>query len=223
MKKNLMFLVIAALGLASCNGGFKQAPGGLLYNIHIEKSGPKIKEGDFISLNAVTKTDGDSVLFSSYEQGAASNSIMQKNRPVGDVSNIFQYLAEGDSVTVKANIDSMVKRGMRKPPIKGKYIVYEIKIEKVISKGTGKDADSSFNGQVKKYMASQVQAMAKHEDASMKKYITDNKLNGTTTADGLYYVVNKPGNGEKAALGDTVELFYTGKFLTGKVFDTNIK
>jgi len=223
MKKNLMFLVIAALGLASCNGGFKQAPGGLLYNIHIDKSGPKIKEGDFISLNAVTKTDGDSVLFSSYEQGAASNSIMQKNRPVGDVANIFQYLAEGDSVTVKANIDSMVKRGMRKPPIKGKYIVYEIKIEKVISKGTGKDADSTFNGQVKKYMANQVQEMAKSEDSKMKKYIADNKLNGTTTADGLYYIVNKPGVGDKPAVGDTAAVLYTAKFLNGKVFETNVK
>ena len=45
MKKNLMFLALATIGLASCNGGFKKAPGGLLYNINIDKSGPKIKEG----------------------------------------------------------------------------------------------------------------------------------------------------------------------------------
>ncbi|HJP62819.1 MAG TPA: FKBP-type peptidyl-prolyl cis-trans isomerase [Mucilaginibacter sp.] len=223
MKKNLMFLVIAAVGLASCNGGFKQAPGGLLYNIHTNKGGAKIKAGDFISLNAVTKTDGDSVLFSTYEQGSPSNTVMQGKMNPGDVSNVFQYLAEGDSVTVKTSIDSMVKKGMRRPPIKGKFIVYEIKVEKVIPKGKGKEADSAWNGEVKKYMDGQVKLMAKTEDVKMKKYIADKKLNGTTTADGLFYVVDKPGAGEKPAVGDSVVLFYTGRFLNGKVFESNVK
>ena len=35
MKKNLMFLALASMGLASCNGGFKQGDGGMLYDIHI--------------------------------------------------------------------------------------------------------------------------------------------------------------------------------------------
>ena len=33
MKKNLIFLALAAVGLASCNGGFKKGAHGLLYNI----------------------------------------------------------------------------------------------------------------------------------------------------------------------------------------------
>ena len=142
MKKNLVFLALATIGLASCNGGFKQAPGGLLYNIHIDKGGPKIKVGDFISVNVVAKTDADSVIFSTYEQGNRSDRILQKGAP-GDVMSVFTNLAEGDSVTVKTNMDSLFKKGMRRPPIKGKYIVYEVKVEKVISKGTGKGADTA--------------------------------------------------------------------------------
>ncbi|MEB0249971.1 FKBP-type peptidylprolyl isomerase, partial [Mucilaginibacter sp. 5B2] len=62
MRKNLMIIAVAALGLASCKGGFKQGAGGMLYNIRTDKSGATIKSGDFISLNLILKTDGDSVL-----------------------------------------------------------------------------------------------------------------------------------------------------------------
>lgn len=217
-----MFLALATIGLASCNGGFKQAPGGLLYNIHIDKSGPKIKAGDFISVNVVAKTDADSVIFSTYEQGNRSDRILQKGAP-GDVMSVFPLLAEGDSATVKTNMDSLFKKGMRRPPIKGKYIVYEIKVEKVISKGTGKGADTVWNAQIKKYMDGQVALARKAEANKFKKYIDDNKLVGVTTPDGLFYTITKPGAGDKPAVGDTAEVYYVAKFTTGKVFETNVK
>jgi FKBP-type peptidyl-prolyl cis-trans isomerase FkpA len=45
-------------------------------------------------------------------------------------------LSEGDSATVKVNIDSMAKIGQPRPPgLKGKYIIFQIKVEKVIAKG----------------------------------------------------------------------------------------
>jgi len=221
MKKNLMFLALATLGLASCNGGFKKAPGGLLYNIVVDKSGPKIKEGDFISVDVVAKTDGDSILFSSYEQGAPTYQVMRKGQP-GDVMNAFPNLAEGDSAIIKTNIDSLFKKGTRRPPIKGKYIIYQIKVEKVIAKGT-KPNDTTWNSQIKKYMDGQAAMMKKGEAAKFKKYIDDNKLTGTTTPSGLYYAITTPGAGDKPAAGDTAEVFYTAKFTNGKVFETNVK
>jgi FKBP-type peptidyl-prolyl cis-trans isomerase FkpA len=222
MKKNLVFLALATIGLASCNGGFKQAPGGLLYNIHIDKGGPKIKVGDFISVNVVAKTDADSVIFSTYEQGNRSDRVLQKGAP-GDVMSVFTNLAEGDSVTVKTNMDSLFKKGMRRPPIKGKYIVYEIKVEKVISKGTGKDADTVWNAQIKKYMDTQVAAARKAEGVKFKKYIDDNKLVGVNLPDGLFYTITKPGTGDKPAANDTAVVFYVAKYTNGKVFETNVK
>ena len=69
MKKNLMFLVLAAIGLASCNGGYKKGEGGFLYNFYTSNSGPKVKEGDFLLVNVILKNDADSVLMSTYDQG----------------------------------------------------------------------------------------------------------------------------------------------------------
>src|ERR1700761_2073349 len=111
---------------------------------------------------------------------------MQK-APNGEVFAAFQYLAEGDSATVKINMDSLFKKPMRRPPIKGKYIVYELKIEKVIPHGPGKGNDTAWNAQIKKYTDGEVVMLKKAEVTKMKKYIDDNKLVGVTTPSGLFY------------------------------------
>jgi FKBP-type peptidyl-prolyl cis-trans isomerase len=221
MKKNLMFLAFAALGLASCNGGFKKGSGGMLYDIHVDKSGPKIKEGDFVALDMIVKTDGDSVLMSTYEQGRPIITVLQKAQTDGDIFAGVKLLAEGDSATIKTEIDSIIKKGGRRPPIKGKYLVYEIKVEKVIPKG--KMADSSFSKEITTYMKAQAELMKKAEPEKMKKYIDDNKLVGVTTPSGLFYVITKQGTGDKPAVGDTAVVYYTAKFTTGKIFETNVK
>ena len=221
MKKNLMFLAFAALGLASCNGGFKKGNGGLLYDVLVDKGGAKVNEGDFVSLDLIAKTDGDSVLMSTYEQGRPILTLLQKPQTSGDIFAGVKLLAEGDSAIIKTEIDSIYKKGTRRPPIKGKYIVYTVKIEKVIPKG--KMADTAFNSKIQAYMKVQADAMRKQEPVKIKKYIDDNKLVGTTTASGLFYTITKPGEGDKPAVADTAEVLYTAKYLNGKVFETNIK
>src|ERR1700729_3904861 len=107
MKKRLMFLALAAMGLASCNGGLKKAPGGLLYNIINDKPGPSIKVGDFVSINFIVKNDADSVMASSYEMGHAVPNIMPKPQYKGDIYAGLLLLSEGDSAIIKLNIDSI--------------------------------------------------------------------------------------------------------------------
>lgn len=221
MKKNLMFLALAAIGLTSCNGGFKKGNGGMLYDIHVDKGGTKIKEGDFVSLELIAKTDGDSVLMSTYEQGHSILTLLQKPQTTGDIFAGVKLLGEGDSATIKTNIDSITKKGMRRPPIKGKYIIYEVKIDKVISKGKMKD--TAFNSAITAYLKVQTDVLKKAEPVKIKKYIDDNKLTGTTTPSGLFYIITKPGTGDKPATGDSVEVNYVGKFVNGKLFETNVK
>jgi len=216
-----MFLSLAAIGLASCNAGFKKGDGGLLYDVRVDKDGPKIKEGDFISVDVIAKTDADSVLFSTYETGHPSLLLMRAPQSKGDVLSGLKFLAEGDSATIKTNIDSVTPKGAPKPPFKGKYIVYEIKVEKVISKGNL--SEQVFKGRYEAYLKSQADEMKKAEPIKIKKYIADKDLKVTTTPSGLNYVINTPGTGEKPQAGDTVAVYYVGRFLSGKVFDTNIK
>lgn len=217
-----MIIAVAALGLASCKGGFKQGAGGMLYNIRTDKAGPTIKPGDFISLNLILKTDGDSVLGSTYELGRPVPQIMEKESRKGDISSSFLLLSEGDSATVKLAVDSMFKKGAPRPPgIKGKYLIYEIKVEKVIAKGN--QSDPVFQAHVTDYFKAQSEIIKKKEPAKIKKYVDDKKLKTTTTASGLQYVIKTPGSGPNVAVGDTAVVNYTGRLLDGKLFDTSVK
>jgi FKBP-type peptidyl-prolyl cis-trans isomerase FkpA len=222
MKRKLMFLALAAIGLASCNGGFKQGDGGLLYNIHTSKGGAKIKEGDFVSLNMVVKTDGDSVLMNSYDSGRPMAMPMPKAQAKGDIYAGINLLGEGDSATFKIAADSIFKNGQQRPPgFKGKYLVFQVKIDKVIAKGPLNE--QVWRGRVTDYLKSQADAVKTQEPGKIKKYIADHNLKVEKTASGLLYVITNPGTGEKPAVGDTAVVNYTGRLVTGKVFDTSVK
>ena len=221
MKKKLMFFALAAIGLASCNGGFKKGEGGLLYNIHVDKGGPSIKEGDFISVNLIAKTDGDSVLFSTYDAGHPSLTLLPKPQFKGDIYAALKFLAEGDSATIKTSIDSTMKKGVPRPPFKGKYIIYEVKVEKVIAKGNL--SDQVFAGRYGDYIKTLSEAAKKAEPVKIKKYIADNNLKVTQTASGLNYIITKQGSGIKPVPGDTVVVNYTVKLTSGKVLETSVR
>jgi len=221
MKKNLMFLGLAALGLASCNGGYKKGDNGLLYNIYTDNSGPKIKEGDFMLLNLVIKSDADSVLLSTYEQGRPTPMLLPKPQFKGDIFDAIKLLAEGDSATVKISADSIFKKTPKPPTFKGKYVIYDLKVVKLIPKGT--QSDPVFQATIAKYMKGLMDAQKEAEPAKIKQYIDSKKLNVNKTDSGLYYIINQKGSGPNIAVGDTAVINYTGSLLSGKVFDSSIK
>ena len=221
MKKRLMFLALAAIGLASCNGGFQKMDGGILYKIIDDKSGPSIKEGDFIIFNYTIKTDADSILQSSYTRGVPQEMMMQKVQGKGNIMSVFSLLSEGDSVEIKQNIDTMSKGRPRPKDLKGKYIVYDVRVQKIIAKGNL--SNEVFQGRITEYMKTISDAAKAKEAPAIKKYIADKGLKVTTTPSGLNYIITKQGTGPNAMPGDTAVVNYVGTFFSGKGFDTNIK
>ncbi len=62
--------------------------------------------------------------------------------------------------------------------------------------------------------------IAEYEDFSIKKYLATNSLTGfSKTASGIYYKIAEPGTGSPITVDSTIKVEYTGKFLSGKVFD----
>ncbi|TWR28182.1 FKBP-type peptidylprolyl isomerase [Mucilaginibacter achroorhodeus] len=221
MRKNLMIMAVAALAFAGCKSGFKQADGGLLYSFRTDKTGATIKEGDFVSADLILKNEADSVMGSTYDMGRPAPLIYQKPQRKGDITSIFPLLSEGDSVTIKVNIDSMFTKGQPKPPgLKGKYLIYEVKVQKVIAKGGA--SDPVFQKHISDYFQAQKEAMLKKEPAAMNKYVADKNLKVTKTASGIMYQITKPGSGPNIQVGDTAVLNYTGRLLNGKVFDSSL-
>ena len=118
----------------------------------LTKAGPNIKPGDFISLNLTLKTDADSVINSTYENGMPTMTVMPKPQQKGDIISGIQMLSEGDSAVIKLNIYSLNKGRPRPAGMKGKYQVFVVKVEKVIPKGNL--SEQVFQGRAQAYYTS---------------------------------------------------------------------
>ncbi len=221
MKKTLIILGLAAFTLTSCSR-FKTGESGLMYNIHTDKDGETIKEGDFIVIRGMQTTEKDSVVFSTYDTDRPTFLVCQKPSFNGDLFAGLNLLSEGDSATFKINLDTLAaKTGQPKPPFAGKdkYMIFTVKVEKVIPKG--KLDEKAFGDKINEFLKADAEAAKNGESKKFKAYIESKGLKPTVTASGLNYVVSKAGSGVKAQVGDTVEVNYTGMFFGGKVFDTS--
>lgn len=221
MKKNLIVLGFAVLALAGCKQ-YKKGPGDLQYIIHEDEKGPEIKEGDFLAIKFIQKTEEDSIISSSYDADRPVFLVAQKPAFKGDIYDGFAMMSEGDSATFKINLDSMAAKGMPKPTnTKGKYMLFTIKVDKVIPKG--KMADTLFQGKIDQFLKAEIEKAKSQEAGKISSYIASKDLKPTVTASGLNYIITKQGTGPKASPGDTVKLDYTGMFLSGKAFDSSVK
>ncbi len=215
MRKLLLGAALAALFLQACSDGFKTSDEGLQYQIHVDNETELIKEGDFVTLQMVYRTDSDSVLFDTYKMGQPIKLMASKPTFKGDLMNGLMLLSEGDSATFLINADSLFEKTFQFPRPAfiraGSYLIFDIKIDKVQTKE-----------QMEKEQQELTEKQSAVENVNIEKYISDNKLNPTKTSTGLMYVVNKAGSAEKAQEGDTVVVHYTGKLLNGNKFDSSL-
>ncbi len=215
MKKLLIAAAVIAAFLQACSDGFKTSDDGLQYQIHTENEGDRIKEGDFVTLQMVYRTDSDSVLFDTYKMGQAIKLMVSKPTFKGDLMSGLMLLTEGDSATFLINADSLFEKTFQFPRPEfiraGSYLTFNVKVEKVQTKE-----------QMDEEMKKETEKQSAVENVNIEKYISDNKLNPTKTPTGLMYVISKEGSSEKAVAGDTVVVHYTGKLLNGNKFDSSL-
>lgn len=204
MKKNNLLLV-ASLGLllASCgSSGPRKTPGGIDYTIDDKGKGEKLKEGDTVLMHFstfLTRNNKDSLLMDSRKErgGQPITIVITKSKDKLDLMDGFVELSEGDSATFVLPVDSLPQM----PPFASKGDKMKIAFR----------VDSKY---------SRAKQTAK-EEKDIKDYVAKNKLNGTTSASGVFIAVTQEGTGDKPKTGDIVSVNYTGKLLDGTVFDSN--
>jgi len=192
--------------------GFKKTPKGLLYKVIVDAGKPKGKLGDIIKLNTVYSTWNDSVLFSTYEVGMGPVQFtISPPSYSGDPMEGFVFIGQGDSAMFLMPVDSAFK-GQEFPPFakKGEYIRVGVSVLSLMSK---EDYERKKADDAKKQVD--------QESKTIEEYLAKNNLKAQKTASGLYYIINDPGQGPKAVVGNTVTVGYTGKLLDGKIFDSS--
>lgn len=222
MNKIIYPLIVLIILLAGCTG-FKQGPADMRYLIHSDQPGTPIRNGDFLSVHFIHRTQQGAFLASSYETGHPVFFEQQKPFFKGDIFTGLTLLSEGDSATFMLNFDSMqiILNVPRPPQATGKYLLFTVKVEKIIPRNN--KPDSLFQQDVQKFLSEDAAINKLQEPGKISNYMATHKLTSHLTSSGLHYVVSKEGQGALAQPGDTVQFDYTGRYITGKIFDTSNK
>jgi len=61
------------------------------------------------------------------------------------------------------------------------------------------------------------------EKSLIEDYVATNNITASPDANGIYIITEAPGTGELIQEGDSVGVWYTGTFLSGKQFDSNVE
>jgi FKBP-type peptidyl-prolyl cis-trans isomerase FkpA len=111
-----------------------------------------------------------------------------------------------------------------------KYMTFTVKVEKVFKKKPG-EVDSVFQKRAGEFFQADYKAtmdkLKGAEDAKVKAYVSDKGLKTTVSPSGLHYVIVAPGDAQRAVMGDTVSVNYTGNVTKKnkdgkyKVFDSS--
>lgn len=224
MKKSILFLLVAAFAISSCNlSGYKKTKSGLYYKI-ISSGGKKLANGQFVKIYIKAYVH-DSLFYNSYETMPYYNQVDSVGRPY-DISEIFHLMAVGDSAVTIQAVDSIMKLpGVRLAPFfrKGDKLKTTFKVAQSFDNMEAMQKSAEAD----KLIAAQ-KAEAKNQESydkakkELDEYIAKNKINAVKTAHGVYVEVKQAGTGESADSGRVVGVKYRGTLLDGTLFDTNM-
>lgn len=228
MNKTFLLLTgaVIALSQTACNAqaknsDFKKLPSTLQYKIVNDAPGRTAQVGDYMEVHLTNSFKGgrktDTVLFDTRK--------MNNNMPVpvmvqapafgGDISEAFLMLSEGDSVVIKAPLDSMLKVGFPMIPgaekDKKQTVDYFIKVVKLRTQA-----------EMQKETAAKSAQQNGVDDKLITDYLAKNNIKAQKTASGIYYKIDNPGTGPALQQGQQITMNYTGKLLNGTPFDSNV-
>lgn len=205
----LVFLV------PSCKKAGKiSTPSGLQYQFFEEKGGKKPKVGDIMKLHLSYRTMNDSILYDSKVLGDSFLIELMPPLFAGGLEEGFALMGEGDSAALVVSADSIFEKLFHQPlPAfmhKGDKMRFDVRLNQIINKAT-------FDKEQKEKDA----AIEQNDRLQIENYLAQNNLPIEAVQPGFYFLTIKEGKGEHPKAGEHVQIIYTGKLLTGEIFDSS--
>ena len=209
-------LVVIITGGYSCSSkekGFKKHPSGLYYRfIEMNPEGIAPKTGDILVLSLkILNEDNKLVDESNFYR-------MQLGKPMfkGDFYTALSLLQVGDSVCFKLDAAGFFEKNRKRDlPVEfrqGDPVYIYVRLKNMLS------SEDLENEKENTYHTDFEQEMN-----LLKNYIELSNTTVKPTTSGLYYIEKKKGKGQKAEVGKTLVVHYTGTTIDGKIFDSSLQ
>jgi FKBP-type peptidyl-prolyl cis-trans isomerase len=203
-------VVMTFAGCGESYEGFQKADSGLHYCFHTTNTtATKPQNGDVLTIQMIVKLENDSVI----EPTKTFAVMMQAPKFQGDVYDALNMMHQTDSATfiINANKYFSYYKGFVPPFVKDdKTMLWiSLKIDSILSNTA--------------YQAKQITERKSVEAKTITAYLEEHHYKDIQpTPSGLYYIEIQEGKGKTPVAGQTCMMNYTGKFLHGEVFDSNI-
>ncbi len=147
----------------------------------------------------------------------------------GDIADALMLMTPGDSLICLVDAKAMFDYSKKPMPdyIKpGDKIQYNIRLVSIKSKTElQKEREDALKKAMDQQSATEntnVTALSATDDKALQEYFTSKHITPIKTISGMYYSIQKEGTGSLAKAGDNVVMNYSGYFLDGTVFDSNL-
>lgn len=220
ISKKIFPIAVAALVLSCAEPsefpGYDMTETGLYYQIGgSDASARAVQLEDVVTLKMSYTTDTDSLLFDSEVQG--QDVVIKVGPPAynGGFLEGLVMMKEGDTGSFITSADSFFTKvantTLPEGILTGSKLIFNIEVLAVQS-------EDEFIGAREAEQAKQLEM----EKSSILAYIESMGITEEPKESGLYFIETQAGSGETVARGDMVKVHYTGKLLTGEVFDSSL-
>ena len=199
--------ILASHALGSEKDDFQVTPSGVKYKLTVANpTGQQVVENGIIVFTSAMFIN-DSLV----SENTTPTPMPVHPQYTGDLHEVVLLMHEGETMTFA--FDPMDYYGGQLPP--------KIKETDVI-KMTISIAKAQSMEEYEAEQAIVAEKLIAEEKATLLQYMKDNGINGVEMPNGMFIAITQEGTGEQAQSGNTVSVHYTGKLLTGKVFDSSV-
>ncbi len=221
MKKiRLAIVVLILISAFSCKKGKElKTEAGFKYILYTDSKGPKVKIGNYVTIEMVYKNSDDSIIFDSRLNGTPIRFRLERIPFQGSYEDGLTYLAADDSATFFVPADSLfhylnksgtsvVAKQEESIFTKGSLLKFEIKLLKIQSEVEAEEE-----------MVMDLSKKDKQEQIDIIQYLEKKKITILPDEEGYYLLMIEKGSGQTIDSGKVVTLEYEGRFLNDSVFD----
>lgn len=212
-RTKLVLSVVFASLLCSCHrhNGYTRHEDIYYRLLEMGENDRPCRAGDYITANIAYLTMSDSMFFSGIRKFRVSAPVSS-----GAVDHCFLLMKERDSMRFIIPTDVFFGQtlGIAVPPyLKNRP---EMKIAlRLLEIQTEKEYEKE-----KEVFLRWIKDFGEHEQSLLEDYVRKAKIKVAPSANGIYYVMQRKGNGIAVREGRTVTLHYEGYFLDGRKFDS---
>jgi len=226
MKKSIklaaMFVAATTMMIACNNGddeGFTKTDNGLYYRFDKQNpDGQQVQEGDVLVGELTIRFDTVELFSNKGQARRIAQAIPNFEIKIGEglmmmhVGDVATFAMDADSAAKYVDPSQMPPQYQ---PGKGQKLYYEVSLQDIVTKEELEEERENFETSMEERM--------KSEPDDIAAYVKENNITAKPTADGLYVIVKKRGNGPKVAMGKEVSMNYTGRLLDGTIFDSSVE